>query len=118
MIAVARKFPDHSAGTRAIGTPKAVAAHDRSVRRTHVEDRRFSAQNVVHEPKTKRHSKISIDFDSTCLSEGTYNRKTEVLTLTFTDGSVYSYEGVDEETVRDLASAKSSGRFFNFNIRE
>ena len=39
------------------------------------------------------------------------------LTVTFTDGSDYDYEGVPPEVVIELVNAGSAGRYFNANIR-
>lgn len=45
-------------------------------------------------------------------------RKPSILTVTFHNGSVYNYFGVQEKVYNDLLDARSQGEFFNENIRD
>lgn len=46
------------------------------------------------------------------------DRKPAILTVTFHNGSVYEYVGVQERIYNDLLNAPSAGEFFNENIRD
>lgn len=53
--------------------------------------------------------------DSSCIDAAGY--ESGMLTIHFTDGSVYTYHGVDPYTWRALKTSVSKGFFFNKNIR-
>lgn len=46
-----------------------------------------------------------------------YDPDTEVLTLQFTDGKSWSYDGVDQGTADELNNAGSMGQFFHARIK-
>lgn len=46
-----------------------------------------------------------------------YDPDRQLLQIEFKNGSVYEYEGVDEETWEDLLSTNSPGRFYNSEIK-
>jgi hypothetical protein len=55
---------------------------------------------------------------SSNLSEAQYDSETSALTITFVDGSEYTYENVPPETYRGLTLARSAGQFFHRHIRD
>jgi lysyl-tRNA synthetase class 2 len=46
-----------------------------------------------------------------------YDDQRRVLTIQFTNGSVYNYAGVDPQTYADLSKASSPGSFFHSKIK-
>lgn len=46
-----------------------------------------------------------------------YDDKSRVLTIQFTNGSVYNYAGVDPQTYANLSKATSPGSHFHQNIK-
>ena len=54
---------------------------------------------------------------STAISDMNYDETWETLTVTFTDGSVYTYSRVPQEVYAALMYASSTGGYFNANIR-
>lgn len=61
--------------------------------------------------------KKSIHLNSRCLSHAEYDTITKELTLTFTNGRTYVYDGVSEEAFNMLVTGESIGRKFNSIIR-
>ena len=59
----------------------------------------------------------SIAVSSTVLSALTYDKSTQTLLIAFKSGRIYRYLGVPAQTVDDLLTAESKGRFFNASIR-
>lgn len=55
---------------------------------------------------------------SSNLESAEYDSETEQLTLTFLDGSEYTYDSVPNETYRGLTLAGSPGQFFHRHIRD
>jgi hypothetical protein len=47
-----------------------------------------------------------------------YDEPREVLTVVFTSGDVYEYDGVPAQVVADFRNAFSKGQFFGPNIRD
>jgi hypothetical protein len=60
---------------------------------------------------------ISVNFDSTSLSAGKYNKEDEVLLIKFKNGSVYKYIDVPAEVFGELVAASSQGSYFAHNIK-
>jgi len=56
-------------------------------------------------------------INSACIKDFTYNKETNILSVTFSHGGVYSYPGIPERVVRDWMGAESAGKFFNKEIR-
>jgi KTSC domain len=56
-------------------------------------------------------------LSSSMLSEGSYDKDTQELTLTFTNGRAYTYQGVPAELVERLKTAVSPGHFFRDNLK-
>ena len=54
---------------------------------------------------------------SSNLSDVVYDESTQVLTVTFTNGSVYTYDDVPEDVHQELMEASSKGSYFHENIR-
>ena len=54
---------------------------------------------------------------STALLNLRYNFLNDELEVTFNDGSIYSYSGIDPSTFAGLMRAGSKGQYFNYNIR-
>ena len=54
---------------------------------------------------------------STVLSGWDYDTATSQLSLSFTDGAIYSYTAVPAQIVEALLRAPSPGKFFNTRIR-
>jgi hypothetical protein len=59
---------------------------------------------------------IDLGVRSTAIQQAMYDEETEMLTITFKDGSSHDY-WVDEPTALGLATAPSPGAYFNANIR-
>ena len=55
-------------------------------------------------------------LNSSVLSEATYDTTTRQLVLTFQNGTIYTYDNVDESVYQGLTTADSAGRFFSANI--
>ena len=71
-----------------------------------------------NKPPHKHKSHVQhLTFDSTCLENGRYNKKTGHLRLTFTDGTSFSYDGVDPSDIEDILDAESQGKAFNEILR-
>jgi hypothetical protein len=60
---------------------------------------------------------ITTTLNSTFLREASYDNSTSTLTVAFTNGRTYTYQGVDQATYQGLINADSSSRFFGSNIR-
>jgi hypothetical protein len=60
---------------------------------------------------------ITTTLNSTFLREASYDNGTSTLTVVFTDGRTYTYQGVDQSIYQGLINADSSSRFFGSNIR-
>ncbi len=58
-----------------------------------------------------------VSLASSNLSAYRYDGDTGRLEVRFTNGSTYSYAGVDPTVVAGLAAASSPGRFFHDNIK-
>lgn len=56
-------------------------------------------------------------FQSTALMDGTYDRETQELTVTFRNGGSYTMTGVPPDLWEGLCAASSPGSFFHQNIR-
>lgn len=54
---------------------------------------------------------------STAIRTFSYDPQTRILFVTFIDGDLYAYRGVDAETYRAMQAARSKGRFFAWHIR-
>lgn len=57
-------------------------------------------------------------FQSRNLERGVYDPATQTLTITFTNGAVYTYNSVDPATWEGLRSAISPGAYFAETIRK
>jgi hypothetical protein len=60
---------------------------------------------------------MTTTLNSTFLKEASYDSSSRTLTVVFTDGRTYTYQGVDQSVYQGLISADSSSRFFGSNIR-
>lgn len=54
---------------------------------------------------------------STAVADVEYDELNEDLTITFKDGTTYTYESVPYDVYSGLLSAGSAGQYFNANIR-
>ena len=54
---------------------------------------------------------------SSLLSAADYDDARQILTLTFRNGTTYTYPDVSHDVFRDLTSAESAGQFFQQVIR-
>lgn len=64
-------------------------------------------------------AKENFEFDSSNLDTGYYDSETKVLGITFKrSGETYEYQNVPRETVDNLISSKSQGKFFYGNIQK
>lgn len=59
---------------------------------------------------------ISVEINSSNLKFAKYDTKSEVLTLTFTNNSVYEYSDVPWVIFTKFRMSESQGKFFNQNI--
>jgi hypothetical protein len=55
---------------------------------------------------------------SSHISETSYDRETQILSVTFSEGREYRYQGVDKDTYDALITSPSKGRAFNALIRD
>jgi hypothetical protein len=56
-------------------------------------------------------------LDSTCLTQAVYDTDRHEMTLEFTHGGRYRYEGVPATVYRNLVRADSPGRAFHATVR-
>lgn len=54
---------------------------------------------------------------SSAIGEAEYDDLLEELTITFKDGSQYTYESVPQDVFSSFMAAASAGQYFNANIR-
>lgn len=59
---------------------------------------------------------INVDVTSSNIKNANYNTETEVLTITFNNGSIYEYNKVPWETFVKFRMSESQGKFFNTSI--
>lgn len=60
---------------------------------------------------------IQVEIKSTNIKLATYNTETGLLTIVFTNGSIYEYEGVSWELFTKFRMSDSQGAFLNANIK-
>ena len=65
----------------------------------------------------QKDNNMTTTLNSSFLKEATYNAGSRILTVVFTNGSIYSYQNVDQSIYKGLIGADSSSRFFTSNIR-
>lgn len=56
-------------------------------------------------------------LNSSALASASYDDETQSLTVTFTNGRSYTYDGVGEELFLGLRDAPSPGRYYFQNIK-
>ncbi len=56
-------------------------------------------------------------LSSSAISEASYDPDTEVLTIYFTSGQSYDFDGVPQDVYEGLISSSSPGRYFHSNIK-
>jgi KTSC domain len=54
---------------------------------------------------------------STAIRRFSYDEETRTLFVTFVDGDLYAYRGVELQTYADMRAAFSKGRFFTRHVR-
>ena len=59
---------------------------------------------------------INVEIKSTNLKSASYDTETEVLQITFNNGSIYDYNNVPWNVFTKLRMADSQGKYFNENI--
>jgi hypothetical protein len=60
---------------------------------------------------------IITEVDSTSIKSVAYDKEEEKLWLRFKSDALYEYRGVQEQTVKELVTAESKGKFFHENIK-
>jgi hypothetical protein len=55
--------------------------------------------------------------DSTAIARVGYSKRRHILEIEFANGAVYRYLDVPSSIYRDLMSAESKARFYDFNIK-
>ena len=55
--------------------------------------------------------------DSTAIAKVGYSKRRHVLEIEFANGAIYRYLNVPSSVYRDLISAESKARFYDFNIK-
>ncbi len=68
-----------------------------------------SEQIISHIPRQS--------VDSTAIAKVGYSKRRHILEIEFANGAVYRYLDVPSSVYRDLMSAKSKARFYDFNIK-
>ena len=56
--------------------------------------------------------------DSTAIAKVGYSKRRHILEIEFANGAVYRYLDVPASVYRDLMSAESKARYYDFNIRK
>jgi hypothetical protein len=59
---------------------------------------------------------VSVEIKSTNLKSATYDTESEVLVVTFNNGSIYEYNKVPWTVFTKFRMAESQGKYFNENI--
>jgi len=57
-------------------------------------------------------------IDSTAIAKVGYSKRRHILEIEFANGAVYRYLDVPASVYRDLMSAESKARYYDFNIRK
>jgi hypothetical protein len=60
----------------------------------------------------------STPLESSMLSKAEFNDETNVLSVTFTNGDIWDYNGASPTLYQNLTGAASPGSFFHANIRK
>lgn len=60
---------------------------------------------------------FTFNLSSSCCGAVSYNPATKHLFIEFTDGTYYSYTGVEQWVMLEFVRSSSSGRYFNYHIR-
>jgi len=60
---------------------------------------------------------VSSSVESLLIKEVHYDPFMSVMTLTFSNGGIYEYIEVPEETYKELTEAPSAGKYFHMNIK-
>lgn len=58
-----------------------------------------------------------VAVSSSAIRSASYDEGSQVMTVNFTDGSEYSYDGVPPDVFDDFVGSGSPGSYFNQNIR-
>lgn len=58
------------------------------------------------------------EFDSSVIKKAQYNYSTNALTIEFTKGESYQYDGVEVRVFNEFVEANSQGIYFAQNIKE
>lgn len=58
-----------------------------------------------------------VTINSSAIRSASYDVVSQVMTINFTDGTEYSYDGVPPSVFDDLVGSGSPGSYFNSNIR-
>jgi hypothetical protein len=69
-----------------------------------------SKQIVSHIPRQR--------VQSTAIAAVGYSKRRHILEIEFVNGAIYRYRDVPPSVYRDLMSAKSKARFYDFNIKK
>jgi KTSC domain len=70
---------------------------------------RDSEQVICHIPRQR--------VDSSAIAKVGYSKRRHVLEIEFVNGAIYRYLDVPSSVYRDLISAESKARFYDFNIK-
>jgi len=57
-------------------------------------------------------------IDSTAIAKVGYSKRRHILEIEFANGAVYRYLDVPSSVYRDLMSAESKARYYDFNVRK
>jgi hypothetical protein len=68
-----------------------------------------SEQIISHIPRQR--------VDSTAIAKVGYSKRRHILEIEFTNHAIYRYLDVPSSVYRDLISAESKARYYDFNIR-
>jgi hypothetical protein len=58
-----------------------------------------------------------VPVNSSAINSASYDPATYLLTISFTDGTEYTYDGVPSDVFTDFIGSSSPGSYFNKNIR-
>jgi len=58
-----------------------------------------------------------VTINSSAIRSASYDVVSQVMTVNFTDGSEYSYDGIPPSVFDDFVGSGSPGGYFNKNIR-
>lgn len=94
-------------------------AVNREVKKLNNRNESSDTKYVRHKlsPAADKSGLINVEFDSSTLEKGQYDKVNEVLKIKFKNGRMYKYMDVPQKVFGALMAADSQGSFFAKNIK-